>query len=474
MAITTPSLSQVATQENWYRSYQITESALLAPEVFPDIIQRYGDQNFAIAGLTKKLGGEKYISNMEFRHSEQNFLHEVLQVEAHAAGAANALVTLTIQSGYEYDYPATAPASPYVSTTQTQAVPIYATQIVQFPDGTQGVIQSVNASAGTFGVYPKVLGQNIPATLTTDVIIILGNQVGEGADQNPSRDTQLIWYFNNMQNSNWTYKITGNARAEKTWVKTDEGFVWYYYAQMKEMERGKNEREFTLLTNVKTTNTTFANVSGNETNISFEGLIPFIESYGNILGYNLVSYITLQDWENFITSYLIPNMAAAEYAVYSAAKVWNYKDQFIRSEVKQGGVVYNAFGGDSEQYVNFGFNSFCSTGHSFHWKHYDAFDYIKGLGATGQPYQYMALGIPMDKTDKTVDWDDMTTTKNLPQFLVNYQKSPDGYNREWEEYMTGGADGVYTNTVDTKQVNARSTFGFEGFAPNRYFQVAKD
>lgn len=474
MPVTTPSLSTVATQENWYRSYQVTESALLAPEVFPDIIQRYGEQNFAIEGLTKKLGGEKYISNMEFRHSEQNFLHEVLQVGAHGAWGANAVATLTIAAAYDYTFPATAPAVPFVSTTQQTVTPLYAKQIIQFPDGTQAVVQSVTQSTGVFTCYPKVLGENIPATLTTDVIIILGNQVEEGADQNPSRDTQLIWYFNNMQNSNWTYKTTGNARAEKTWVKTDEGFVWYYYAQMNEMKRAKNERETTIVTNVKTTNTTFANVSGNETNISFEGLIPFIESYGNLLSYNLISFITLDDWNNLITTQIMPNVGAAEYAVYSSANVWNYKDQFIRAEMKQGGIIYNAFGGDSEQYVNFGFNSFCTSGHSFHWKHYDLFNHIKLLGAQGQPYQYMALGIPMDKTDQTVDWNDMTATKNVPQFMINYQKSPDGYNREWEEWLYGSADMVHNSTIDTMQVNARSTYGFEGFAPNRYFQVAKD
>ena len=478
---TTPAISQTPTLENWYRSQQVTESLMLMPEVYPDLVKRYGKQDFSLNGLTDKLGGKSFISNLEFRHSEENFLHEVLQVATNSTTyAAGAKGTYTIASAYDFVFPNPASPAPYVSTVQTTVIPLYVNQIIQFPDGTQCIVSATNVGSdpNVFECYPRSTTGVCPQTSTTDVIVILGNQVGEYAAINPSRDTQLIWYTNNMSNMNGSYNISGNARGEKLWIQTDKGYVWFYAAQMNEATRLKNEREVRLITDTKTTNTTFANLASSTalqatTSVSFEGMIPFIESYGNLLPYNLISFITEQDFENLVTTQLIPNVAASEYALYSSANVIGYMNRFIRAEMKFGAWEYGGVLGGKNEYVNFDFDRFTCLGHTFNYKHYDLFDYAKLLGANGQPYPYMALGIPLDKSDKSVNWDDMTTTEFLPTFIVHYQKSPDGYSREWEEYMTGGADGVYTEAVDHKQVNYQCTFGFEGFAPNRWFQIAK-
>ena len=46
-----------------------------------------------------------------------------------------------------------------------------------------------------------------------------------------------------------------------------------------------------------------------------------------------------------------------------------------------------------------------------------------------------------------------------------------GYSREWEEFPTGGANGVYTNQTDIRTINMRSENGFEGFGANRFYTV---
>ena len=473
----TPSISKVATNLNWIGSQQVTEALLSMPEVLPELVQRYGKQDFTLDGLSKTMGGVNYISNMNFRHSEENFLHEVLKVEANGnTYAAGALGTYTIASAYTYDYPVDGIVSPYITLpdggSAITTIPLYPKQVIAFPDGTQAIVQSVSGT--TFTAYPRATAGVMPQTSTTDIIVILGNQVGEAADMNPSRDSQLIWYFGNMSNMNGSYQISGNARADKMWISTDKGNIWFYYAQMNEAKRLKNEREMRILTDTKTTNTTFADIAGNETSVSFEGLIPFIESYGNQLPYNLISGITLQDFEELVLSQLMPNVAASEYALWSAGQPMSYFSQFVRAEGKNGGIVYAALGNEGDYTVKFDFKSFNILGHTFHAKHYGVFDYKNAMGAVGQPYPYMFLGMPLDKSDKTVNWDDITTSKNTPQFVIHYQKSPDGYKREWEEFMLGGANGVYTEGVDRQTVNYRSTFGFEGFAPNRYFKGFKE
>ena len=454
------------------------DSLALEPQVDNRLYEQYGEQNFAVAGLAKTLGGVKYISNLQFRHASENFLHEVIQVGAQGGGAANASVDLTIGVAYDYTYPETEPNAPFVyAGAGTTVYPVYTNQIVQFPDGTQGIV--TNVAGAVITVYPRVLGESIPATETTDIITILGNQQGGGADINPSRDTQWIWYFNNLMNSSWSYKMNGNARAEKTWVEVDGGYVYYFKGQLNEMKRGKNEREMQIVTGEKTTNTTFAAATSyvngvaanNQTNISFEGMIPFIENYGNVQGYNLISKISLSTWQNMVTTKLIPNMAAADYAVYSAAKPLNFSSDWIRDEGKNGGISYGSM--SEAEYKNYDFTHFKTTGHGFNVKHYDVFDYVKLLGAPGHPYEYMMLCIPMDTADVQGNWNDMTETTNLPMFCVNYQQAPDGYSREWEEFRTGGVNGVYTTTFDYTQINARCTFGFEGFAPNRWAMLTK-
>lgn len=460
-----PSLSAVANSENWMRSQQVEEAAILYPEVAEQLYERYGDENFAYDGLIESVGGKKYISNMIFRHAEKNSIHQFLNFETHSAGATNALVTLTLQSNMEYDYPESAPASPFVSTTQFTGFPVYENMIVRFPDGTMSAVGTV---AGlSVNVTPMVSGENIPAVATTDNVIITGNFVGESADLNPSRDSQVIWYTNNMSNMNWSYQVNGNAKVERTWLKIEGKYVWWYGAQLDERKRAKNERTMRLLTDVKTTNLTFANTSGNETKITFEGLIPFIDNYGNQFPYDTVTNFDLSDMQNFVTGQLIPNVAAPEYAVWSAAKPTNIKDNFVMDSTKNGGIVYGSFGKDQEQYANFQFNSFSCTGHSFHWKHFDHFDHYETLGAPGQGYEFMFLFIPGNKVTTTVDWNDMTTTKTVPKFMTNYQ-SYDGYNREWEEIMFGGIDGVITDGKDRRIFGMRSTCGFEGIVGNTY------
>lgn len=314
----------------------------------------------------------------------------------------------------------------------------------------------------------------MPTTTATDTIIIVGNQVGEAAVQNPSRDSQLIWNFTNLQNMNGSYEISGTARSEKTWVQTDKGYMWYLYAQEQEKKRLMNEREQTIVVNVKTTNTVFSNADQyTATSASFDGIIPNIEAYGLVTTYNLISGITLQDMEDLVLTQLVPNIGAQEYAVYSATAPMIYVSRFQRAEGKNGGIVYSALG-KQEDYFKYSFNSFEVGGRTFHFQPYGILDYPRGLGAVGHDYSSMFIGMPLDKKNNTLDWNDITMSKNVPQFVINYLKSPDGYSREWEDFMLGGIDGTYTENVDRRSINFRSTFGLQMFGINRFFLGSKE
>jgi hypothetical protein len=345
--------------------------------------------------------------------------------------------------------------------------------------GVQAIVQNVNYTTGVFTAYPRVSTDVMPQTSVTDEIIILGNQKPEESTVNIGRNFRTLLYKNNMQTSDGSTKVSGTAMAEQLWFEVEGlggkmGYLWYYKQQLDEFVRIRNEREMQIITGKKTTNTTFANVAGNETSQSTEGLIPFVESYGNITTYNTISGITLQDFENMIISQLDRNMGADENALYLAISLESLIDSFIRDEMKEGGVIYNTFDGHKDQAVKFGFESFEVLQYTFHKKRYNLFNYQKTLGANGHKYKDLGLVIPMDKKVRTVGYEGKSET--LPSICVNYQSQAGAggdYSRDWEEWLTGGAAGVYTTNVDKVEQNYRTTFGFEGYGANRFGEIKK-
>ncbi len=474
----TPSIAKAATTNNWVGSAQLLQSAL-KPQYDSKLYKRYGDQN--MVGLTALLGGYSPVSGLEYMHSEEDWLHEIILVDANATVyLPGAVGTYTIQAGYQYAYPSS-PVSPYIATTTTNTNPLFPTQIIEFPNGVQAIVQTVTDSSGSFTAYPRLAGDIMPTTSVTDEIIILGNQKPEESTINPSRNFRTLLYKNNMQTMDGSARVSGTGMAQQIWfsvkgVGGKSGYLWYYKQQLDEYVRQRNEWEMQLLTAYKTTNTTFANVAGNETSQSTEGLIPFIESYGNITTYNLISGVTLDDFETFITTQLDPNMGSDENALYLAIKLEKLVNAFIRDEMKEGGVQYAAFSGaDGEkQAVKFGFDSFNCLDYTFHKKRYNVFNYKKGLGAAGHRYGYLGLVIPMDKKVRSIGYEGVEET--VPCIRVNYMSQAGAggpYSRDMEEFLTGGANGIYTERVDRVDMNWRTTRGFEGFAANRFGEFKK-
>lgn len=474
----TPSSVKSPTQHNWVGSASLYN--ILKPQIDGNLYQRYGDQD--ITGLIEKLGGKNAVAGLTYKHFEEERLHETI-VATGTAGAANAAVTYTLVAGNQFTFPTSA-VSPYItvgaSATGTVTNPVRPNDVIQFSNGVQGIVYSVNDSAGTFVAYPKVLGENLPTTTSSDEIVIVGTQWGEQTDQPDSTNRRLYEYNNDMQIFKGSHKSTGSAMGEQIWVEVPglngkKGYIWYYKGQLDEYKYMKNLREMGLLVGKKTTNTTFANLTADtSTNVSTEGLIPFIENYGNVATYSAITGITRQDFENLILNQLDKNNASQENALYAGLKLRQGIDRFIGAEMKEGGVLYNSFGGDKQQYVNFGFDSFQLSGYTFHLKTYDVFNNPKLLGATGFPYRGMGLVIPMGRRKEMVGVEKMGV--ELPSIRINYvsnAKAGGNYSREFEEWLTGGANGVYTNQNDSVTINWRSQCGFEGFAANRFAKIVE-
>lgn len=461
-------LSSVATTHNWVSS-MVPTAALLKPEVDPNLYRRYGDQN--MTGLLEMLGGMNPVSALIYTHYEDDFLHSIVKVAAAAAGAANATVTETVAAAYQYTYPSSAQA-PYIITGASTVNPVRLQDIIQFPNGVQAIVTAVTST--TFDVTPLVLGQAIPAVTTSTELPIVGNAHQEQTGQPVSRNSRVIQYQNNMQIYKGNHTSSGSAMGEQIWVNvTDQNGntarLWYYEGQLREYKRFKNEREIDLIVGQKYTNTAF---TAQPTLATSEGLIPFIENNGNTTNYSLITGITRSDFETMIATQLDKNRGAKENMIWCGITLRQSIDRFVGAEMKNGGVQYGMFNGNKEHYVNFGFDSFTLSGYTFHLKTYDVFNYPQMLGAAGQPYTNMGLVIPAEKSVESIG--PKKTKTEVPAMRINYvsQASAGGsYSREFEEFMTGGVNGVYTNGIDELQYNVRSQCGYEGFGGNRFVKL---
>jgi len=481
-----PSLLQAPTNHNWMSSQfavaSALDAALLKPSVDTEFIRRYGDQN--MTGFMEMQGAMNPVSALQYIHFEEDWLHTIVKVVGQAAGAANASVTFTLATSpaYTYTYPTTAQA-PYISigpsSTGATTNPVLVNDIIEFPNGIQGRVTAVTTT--TFDISPIQLGDAIPAT-TTNVseLIIIGNSFGEGTDQPLSRNSRALKYTNNLQIFKRTHTTTGSAMGEQIWFKVDgingtSGYLWYYKGQLDEFKRMKNEREVSLLVGQKTTNTTLANLASPDesTNITTEGLIPFITNNGNITTYSLISGILLSDFETMIATQLDKYRGAKENTLWCGINLSQGIDRFMRAEMKNGAISYGAFQGSKEKAISFNFASFELTGYTFHKKTYDVFNYPQMLGAAGHGYVNLGLVCPADNVVMSLGPEKTKTT--VPSMRINYLSQTGGaggsYKRDWEEFMTGGANGTYTNQSDKVDYNMRSHVGLEAFAGNRWIKI---
>ena len=135
---------------------------------------------------------------------------------------------------------------------------------------------------------------------------------------------------------------------------------------------------------------------------------------------------------------------------------------------QDGAVSYGTFNSSQDLAVNMQFSSFKRGNYVFHKKTYDLFNYQKTLGAVGHEFPDIAIVIPSGDTVEA------KTKMKVPSLRMNYlQGKGNGYSRDMEEWLTGGANGVYNTDVDEVNVHYRAHRGFEGFAPNRFSKIEK-
>jgi hypothetical protein len=245
-----------------------------------------------------------------------------------------------------------------------------------------------------------------------------------------------------------------------------KGYLWYLESQYQEYRRFMNECEMTMLLGEKITNPVIAAIGANQTTTVTEGLLPFIEANGNTIQYSGLTGFTMADLDNMVKT-LDREMGSKENTIWAGINLSLGMDDTFLDLYQAGAVSYGAFGMNQDAAVNMQFSSFKRGNYVFHKKTYDAFNYQKALGAVGQEFPDIAIVIPADNVAEG------KTKMSVPSLRMNYLQGSNGYSRDYEEWLTGAANGIYNTDIDEINVHSRAHRGFEGFAANRFLKIEK-
>lgn len=463
ISFTTPSEVQVATQSNWIASNAIYD--MRKPYIDPMETKSWGTQD--VTGLVEKLGGKNYVTANFGRHFEEDRLDTII----HATGttqAALGAVTYTLVAGDTItSWPPV--EDPYIATGTglggATLVPVRVHEILVFPGDIRGKVTAV--STNTFTCTPTG-SDDLPTTISTDEIWSLGLSTPEGfTGQITSmnwREHVVTWKSEIMVDA---HESTGTAMVQETWIPFEVNgktmYSWWFKGQKNALKQFNNKKEMRWVLGQEVTNATTlaSNYSAQYTQTG--GLVPFAQSFGNNPTYDLTTGMTLDDFQNIVTDTINKNAGATEYALYEAINVKRVLDSFLRVEMQNGGIQYNALGG-KEGYVNLGFSHFTVLDYTFHNKVYELFN----NPTLAVAYRNFSFGVPMSKDMYKVDGEKEKV--ECPSLRVNYLKMGDT-SREMIETLTGGAIKAYTNNSDIAKIDFRSENAFEAFGANRYFTL---
>jgi len=453
----TPSNVAVATTANYISTGDLiasgttTAGSLSKRDVDEQLIKRYGDQG--ITGLMEFLGTKKETQAQTFEHYEEALLHNSF------TGSISG-DDLTVASGDRDSAGNTAVRDGDLLLGNSGTM-FYVTG--QHDDG-----EASSQPEEQFRI--KVVSTGAVATGQTDTTFaIVGNAYAESTEQPIGITPRVHQYSNKCQIIKESFTVSGSEATNAVYVKVEGGYLWYLKGEADTYQRFQDYAELAMIVGQAgdSTLTDAATDTGTGTVVTTEGLLPFIENKGQSMDLGS-SAITMADFDAAVKS-LDKYRGAKEMALYAGINLSLDIDDLLASQgaYAAGGANYGTFSNSKDMALNLGFNSFSRGGYTFHKKTYDLFNRPDLLGASGFNYNGYGMCIPMDSQK------DAKSGEKIPSLRMRY-KAANGYSRENEHWLTGGAVlQNKTNEKDELRCNYRTERGFEGFAPNRFLLFKK-
>lgn len=465
----TPASTASQTNNIYVDSLALTyDQSIRKPNVDSTLVRPFG--NGMISGFCEMTMATNGIKNNEYIHVEDDYLKEVVKLAgAESAGSAGASVTHTIAAAYKWD--ASNAGGAYVKTGNTTSYPVRVNDVLMFPNRVLGLVTGV--SGADYDVIPLNPSDAIPAVATTDTIVIAYNLVGEASSQRTSSNRTVFEYKNTIQSLRNDHKVTDRETATETWFENlgqdGNSSGWYNEAVYNAYNVLLAEQEVAMLIGEQVTNTTLAGTAGFGTILGSQGLIPWMEAYGNVETYTAGSF-SLDDFDSLVAK-LVKYEGSRKNSLWVGHTLSVEIDNLLRAEagLVAGGVNYSSDTSNARS-VAFGFKGISYGNFDFDKKHLEIFDTPWALGADGQKFTNMGLVIP---NDNVIVPQFGGGTTSVPSLRMNYLETM-GSNMGFRQWESGALAKVPTS--DTLELNVHMQFdrGFEGFAANRYgiFKVA--
>ena len=383
----------LATEANFIDDY--TYANKYQPELLKDLHMAYGRGK--ILKLTELIGNTRSYASDQMIHAEEGRLH-------------NKLTNVAV-SGTTF-------TSPTPHNARVNDTILVTDGVVQV----QATVQSVTST--TVFVATKDDGTAFNFTDTVDIMVDFSNSWGKGDDTfDEAREWDPTKFYAHTHIIKETYKKNNSDRIHRTWIQTPDGPRWYNHEMMNTSTLFDNEVELTHI---------FHERKATGRNRGMNGLVPTIETFGNIAN----EYITdIEELSEIVRRLKQQGGACNSYNVWHDHQQGAYFRQMLSgvNSAYSEGSNYGAFDNSKDMALFLGFKSVYIDGVTFHFQSLDILEDPSLMGsdkfrATGLAYLMVPNGnMSITEGGKTV---------SRPFYSVGYRED-EQYSRRRELKLFG-------------------------------------
>ena len=424
------------------------------PEIYEQEVERYG--NRTLSGFLRMVGAEMPMTSDQVIWSEQNRLHISYDACTVVATGANNAATVT---------PTVAGVSVVVSVNDTVVLLdpasgaeakgiVIASTPGPIAGGALFVVQpfanATFAAQGIGGAGVKVFVYGSDYTKGTTI----GAGVGNSAAR-VSVDPSFTQFSNSPVIIRDQYVVTGSDMAQIGWVEvaTEDGasgYLWYLKAESETRLRFEDYLEMAMVEGELNVNAAAAANYVQANLPGTQGLFAAIRARGNVE----VGFTAAAGLDNFdaILKNLDTQGAIEENMLFLQRQTSLDFDDMLASISGgfAGGTAFGLFENSEEMALNLGFSGFRRGSYDFYktdWK------YLNDASTRGAIVGVNSIeGVLVPAGTSTVYDQILGTNIRRPFLHVRYRASQ-GDDRRMKSWLTGGAGGAMTSTLDAMQVN---------------------
>ena len=423
------------------------------PEIYEQEVERYG--NRTLSGFLRMVGAEMPMTSDQVIWSEQNRLHisyDNCSVGAAAGGNNQSVVTIPVGAGI------------------VNVISINDTVVLLDPaTGAEGKGIVLARAAGNVTVQPfanaSFANQGITAASATIKMFVYGSDytkgttIGAGVGNSAARvsvDPSFTQFSNSPIIIRDQYVVTGSDMAQIGWVEvaTEDGasgFLWYLKAESETRLRFEDYLEMSMVEGELNANAGGAAGSYDAANLpGTQGLFAAIRARGNVeVGFTAAAGI--DDFDAILKN-LDTQGAIEENMLFLQRQTSLDFDDMLASISGgfAGGTAFGLFENSEEMALNLGFSGFRRGSYDFYktdWK------YLNDASTRGAIAGINSIeGVLVPAGTSTVYDQILGTNIRRPFLHVRYRASQ-GDDRRMKSWLTGGAGGAMTSTLDAMQVN---------------------